>query len=126
KWFSKNVCWLFSKRVRSMKTIQTEHGFALWLVIVITFIVSLVLISSSEALIQHSHILKMREGQLQAQNLVDNGVAHLLQETLIIRRIADEFWEEARHREKERQGRSHEDNEEELHDESDHEKNDDE
>jgi hypothetical protein len=64
-------------KLKGMRVLKSEAGAALWLVLIISFLSLLLLASAIQPGLQHRQLLEMRLGQLQAMNMVQNGVVYL-------------------------------------------------
>lgn len=56
---------------------HNQRGAALWSVLLISFILLFIITSSVSYIVEHKSVLKMRLQQMQAGELVKNGVAYL-------------------------------------------------
>lgn len=63
--------------LKGMRVLKSETGAALWQVLIISFLSLLLLASAIQPGLQYRQLLEMRLGQLQAMNMVQNGVVYL-------------------------------------------------
>lgn len=77
-----------SRSIREV--VKNEDGAALWVVIVISFIIILIVTSAFTYLFEHRQILQMRLHQLQATELVKNGIA-IMKSKLALGEVIDQM-----------------------------------
>lgn len=73
---------------------HNEEGAVLWIVVVISFIIILIVTSSFTYLLEHRQILQMRLYQLQASELVKNGIVFIKNNLALDQEIDQSYYVE--------------------------------